>query len=57
VIYIICNNDAMLSATTDEQQAIDEVARLKSQQTDERFYYHYHEVPLLSDNNATQHSY
>jgi hypothetical protein len=47
MIYVICNNDSMLSATHDEEAAKSEVERLKSVQTDERFYYHYHEVRML----------
>lgn len=47
MIYVICNNDAMLSATHDEELAKVEVARLRMLQTDERYYYHYHEVPML----------
>ena len=47
MIYIICNNDSMLSATLDEEAAKAEVERLKAEQTDERFYYHYHAVRLL----------
>lgn len=46
-VFVICNNDAMLSAVLSEDAAQAEVARLRASQTDERFYYHYHEVGVI----------
>jgi archaeosine-15-forming tRNA-guanine transglycosylase len=45
-IYVVCNNDDMLSATQDETLAKAEVERLRPTAGD-RDYYHYHEVRFL----------
>lgn len=52
MIYVICNNDSMMSATHNEEAAKAEVERLRSEQTNERHYYHYHEVRMLDAKSA-----
>lgn len=56
MVYVICNNDEMLAATLDEAVANAEVRRLKASQTDERFYYHYHEVRMLDASGRSDNS-
>lgn len=48
-IYVVCNNDAMLSYCLDEKAADAEVARLRDEDAEKwpesRNYHHWHEVP------------
>lgn len=46
IIYVICNNDALLQATTNEKAAEAEVLRLREGQTNESYFYHYHKLTV-----------